>query len=61
MLGGEGGGGSVTIGPFICLHVWALVTWVGKIVVVVRSSRCLGDRALLQLRSTTLAPASINT
>ena len=38
-------------------YMWALVTWVGKIVVVVRSSgcRCLGDRALLQLRATTVA------
>ena len=54
---------SVTIGPFICLYVWALVTRVGKIVVVVRSSgcRCLGDRALLQLRATTVAWVSGNT
>ena len=58
-----GGGGSVTIGPFICLYVWALVTRVGKIVVVVRSSgcRCLGDRALLQLHAMTVARASGNT
>ena len=50
MLGG--GGGSVMIGPFICLYLWVIVTWVDKIVVVGRSDgcRCLGDLMLLQLR-----------
>ena len=54
---------NVTIGPFICLYVWALVTRVGKIIVVVHSSgcHCLGDHTLLQVRASTVARASGNT
>ena len=57
-----GGGVIVMIGPFICLYVWALVTQVGRIVVVVRSSgcRCLGDRVSLQLRTTSLSRGAEN-
>ena len=53
MLGG--GGGSVTIGLFICLYMWALVTRVDETVVVVHSGgcRCLGDHASLQVRAST--------
>ena len=52
----------VTIGPFICLYVWAFVTRVDRIVVVVRSSgcRCL-DRVSLQLRATIVARPSGDT
>ena len=58
-----GGGGSVTIGLFICLYVWTLVTRVGRTVVVVHSSgcHCLGDHASLQVRTSTVARASGNT
>ena len=55
--------GRVAIGPCICLYVWALVTRVGRTVVVVHISgcRCLGDHALLQVRSSTVARVSGNT
>ena len=44
----------VTIGPFIWLYLWVIVTRVDKIVVVVRSGgcRCLGNHVLLQVRVT---------
>ena len=58
-----GGGGSVPIGPFIWLYLWVIVSWVDKIVVVVRSGgcRCLGDHVLLQLRATIVARPSSDT
>ena len=54
MLGG--GGGSVTIGPFICLCLWVMVTRVGRIVVVFPSSEPLCRGVIVRLRLRTLPP-----
>ena len=55
-----GGGGSITIGLFICLYVLALMTQVGRTVVVGHSSgyRCLGDDMSLRVRASTVERVS---